>query len=48
MKIHNKIAGITEIVEYPGFEAGLCKIILCEKTLESNPNRAWVKIKIPL
>lgn len=39
MKTHIKIAGFTEIVEYPGFEAGLC-----EKILESNRNRAWVKI----
>jgi hypothetical protein len=48
MKIYNKITGFTEIVEYPGFKAGRCKIILCEKILESNRIRAWVKIRIPL
>lgn len=43
MKRYIKIAGFPEIVEYPSFEAALC-----EKILESNRNRAWMKIEIPL
>jgi hypothetical protein len=45
MKIHNKISGFTEIVEYPSFEAGMYEFILCENIQGSNRNIAWLKIK---
>jgi predicted dehydrogenase len=44
LKIYQKIAGLTENVEYPTFEAGLREIKLCEKIIESNEKSAWVKI----
>ncbi len=33
------------IASYPTFKDGLRELVLCEKILESNKNRAWVKVK---
>ena len=43
-KIYNKIAGYTEAVEFPTFEAGLREITLCEKIVESSRSNSWVTI----
>ena len=44
IKIYSKIAGIKTTIEYPTFEAGLREIRLCEKIIESNRSKSWVKI----
>jgi hypothetical protein len=32
------------VVSYPTFKDGLRELILCEKIIESNKNRAWIKV----
>lgn len=44
LKIYSKIAGLTDVVEFPTFGSGLREIILCEKIIESNNSQSWVKI----
>jgi predicted dehydrogenase len=44
IKIYSKIAGIKTEIEYPTFEAGLREIRLCEKIIESNQSKSWIKI----
>ncbi|MEL7585873.1 MAG: Gfo/Idh/MocA family oxidoreductase [Prolixibacteraceae bacterium] len=44
LKIYRKIAGLTDKVEYPTFEAGLREIVLCEKIVESHQKGTWIKI----
>jgi len=43
-KVYNKIAGNINEIEYPTFEAGLREIRLCEKIIESNQCKSWIKI----
>lgn len=44
LKIYNHISGKSNNADYPTFEAGLREIHLCEKIVESNVNKCWVKV----
>jgi len=44
VKIYSRITGIKTGIEYPTFEAGLREIRLCEKIIQSNQTKSWIKI----